>query len=107
MRRGNIQSTTPPVEALVCLLEAAPISAKLGAQEIDALNKVSFSEIQYPADSIIIEQGARIRNIHLVCSGWGCVYRDLANGKRQIIDFPMRCDFVGLRTADGYSYNTI
>jgi len=42
-----------------------------------------------------------------VRSGWGCVYRDLSSGERQIIDFPMRSDFLGLRTADGYSYNTI
>ncbi|ASV85528.1 crp-like helix-turn-helix domain protein [Ochrobactrum quorumnocens] len=71
------------------------------------MQSLVISESSYPADAVIIDQGARIRSIHLVRSGWGCVYRDLSSGERQIIDFPMRCDFVGLRTADGYSYNTI
>ncbi len=71
------------------------------------MQSLVISESSYPADAVIINQGASIRSIHLVRSGWGCVYRDLSSGERQIIDFPMRCDFVGLRTADGYSYNTI
>nr|WP_245410112.1 Crp/Fnr family transcriptional regulator [Falsochrobactrum shanghaiense] len=88
-------------------MESSPILAELGTAELSALASLAVTENQYPADVIIIDQGERIRSVHLVLSGWGCVYRDLANGKRQIIDFPMRCDFVGLRTADGYSYNTI
>lgn len=107
MHSGSRYSTAPPNGALADLLEAPPISAKLGTLEIEALGKLSVTENRYPADSIIIDQGATIRNVHLLASGWGCVYRDLANGKRQIIDFSMRCDFMGLRTADGYSYNTI
>ena len=107
MHSYNRHSTAPPIEALVGLLESSPILAELGTPERSALASLAITENQYPADTVIIDQGARIQSIHLVSSGWGCVYRDLANGKRQIIDFSMRCDFIGLRTADGYSYNTI
>ncbi|KAB2672721.1 Crp/Fnr family transcriptional regulator [Brucella intermedia] len=101
------QTTDPSTEALIGLLEASPIFAKLGAREIDALSSLTIIESEFAADAAIIRQGEQIRSLHLVRSGWGCVYRDLASGERQIIDFPMRSDFLGLRTADGYSYNTI
>ena len=101
------QTADPSSEALIGLLEAAPILARLEAPEMDALSSLSIIENDFTADDTIIEQGARVRSIHLVRSGWGCVYRDLPNGERQIIDFPMRSDFLGLRVADGYSYNTV
>ncbi|KAA9366777.1 MULTISPECIES: Crp/Fnr family transcriptional regulator [Ochrobactrum] len=107
MHSGNLNTTALLIDGLVSLLESPPILAKLNTQEKQALQSLVISESSYPADAVIIDQGARIRSIHLVRSGWGCVYRDLSSGERQIIDFPMRCDFVGLRTADGYSYNTI
>ena len=101
------RTTDPLVEALIGLLESAPILAKLETLEINAIDALAITENEFAADTTIIEQGQRVRSIHLVRSGWGCVYRDLSSGERQIIDFPIRCDFVGLRTADGYSYNTI
>jgi len=107
MHSGNQNTTALMIDGLVSLLESPPILAKLNAQEKETLLSLTITESSYPADAVIINQGASIRSIHLVRSGWGCVYRDLSGGERQIIDFPMRCDFVGLRTADGYSYNTI
>lgn len=107
MHSGNLNATALLIDGLVSLLESPPILAKLNTQEKESLQSLVISESSYPADTVIIEQGASIRSIHLVRSGWGCVYRDLSSGERQIIDFPMRCDFVGLRTANGYSYNTI
>ncbi|MBC8716052.1 MULTISPECIES: Crp/Fnr family transcriptional regulator [Brucella/Ochrobactrum group] len=107
MHSGNQHITAFLIDGLVKLLESAPILARLDSHEKEAMRTLAISETSYPADTIIIDQGASIRSIHLVRSGWGCVYRDLSSGERQVIDFPMRCDFVGLRTADGYSYNTI
>lgn len=107
MHSGNQHTTALLIDGLVNLLESPPILAKMDSREKEAMRALAISESSYPADTIIIDQGASIRSIHLVRSGWGCVYRDLSSGERQIIDFPMRCDFVGLRTADGYSYNTI
>jgi len=107
MHSGNQHTTALLIDGLVNLLESPPILARLEAHEKEAIQGLAISESSYPADAVIIDQGASIRSIHLVRTGWGCVYRDLSGGERQIIDFPMRCDFVGLRTADGYSYNTI
>ena len=95
------------ISALIELLVSPPISAEFQTTELKALSGLQVEERQFQTDSTIISQGERIRSIHLVQSGWGCVYRDLSNGERQVLDFPMRSDFVGLRTAAGRSYNTI
>lgn len=93
--------------ALIELLRAPPISADFGVTEITAISALEVQERHLQTDNTLINQGDRIRCIHLVLSGWGCVHRDLSNGERQILDFPMRSDFIGLRTAAGYSYNTV
>lgn len=95
------------VSALIDLLKAPPILADFENIELRALASLQVDERRVQADGTIINQGERIRSIHLVQSGWGCVYRDLSNGERQVLDFPMRSDFVGLRTAAGRSYNTV
>ncbi|WP_439271290.1 Crp/Fnr family transcriptional regulator [Pseudochrobactrum sp. HB0163] len=106
-----MHSKTPQLNSatktLIELLTAPPISANFKPDEMAALSALQVEERQLDADSIVITQGDRIRSFHLVQYGWGCVYRDLSNGERQILDFPMRSDFVGLRTAAGYSYNTV
>ncbi len=70
MQSGR-QNTTSSTDALIGLLEAAPILAKLEAREIDALATLDIIENNFAADAIIIEQGARVRSIHLVRSGSG------------------------------------
>lgn len=106
-----MQSKPPTIDsphrALIELLTSPPISADLGTIEMKAVAVLDVTERHIKADSTIINQGDSIRSLHLIQSGWGCVYRDLTNGERQILDFPMRSDFVGLRTGAGYSYNTI
>ena len=77
MHSGNQNTTALMIDGLVSLLESPPILAKLNAQEKQSLQSLVLSESSYPADAVIIEQGASIRSIHLVRSGWGCVYRDL------------------------------
>lgn len=58
------QITDPSIEALIGLLEAPPILAKLEARETDALSSLTVIENDYAADATIIEQGARVRSIH-------------------------------------------
>lgn len=98
---------SPETRAFINLLEALATSSRLNAREVIALSGLAIGCNCYDEDDVIIEQGASVKSLHLVRSGWACVYRDIASGDRQIIDFPMRCDFFGLRNADGYSYNTV
>lgn len=101
------QNANGVTNALSELLTSPPIVADFGTTELQAISGLQVEERHFQTDQTIINQGERIRSIHLVQSGWGCVHRDLSNGERQVLDFPMRSDFVGLRTAAGRSYNTV
>ena len=74
MHSGNQNTTALMIDGLVSLLESPPILAKLNTQEREALQSLVISESSYAADTVIIDQGACIRSVHLVRSGWGCVH---------------------------------
>ncbi|WP_394885643.1 Crp/Fnr family transcriptional regulator (plasmid) [Mesorhizobium sp. AaZ16] len=55
----------------------------------------------YKPHSVICRQGDDDDRVFIVRSGWGLLYRGLQNGERQVIDTPLRGDFVGFRSVDG------
>lgn len=42
-------------------------------------------------------RGGRRDTTYIVSSGWGCTYMDLPDGSRQIADFQLKGDIIGLR----------
>lgn len=49
-----------------------------------------------PARSDLIRRGDAPRSIYLILEGWGCHYRALADGRRQIVDFAIPGDLCDL-----------
>jgi CRP-like cAMP-binding protein len=47
----------------------------------------------------LTEEGQTGHKVFVLHAGWACSYKDLANGQRQVISFPIAGDFVGLRSA--------
>ncbi|MGB3388156.1 MAG: cyclic nucleotide-binding domain-containing protein, partial [Pseudaminobacter sp.] len=82
-------------------LQSLPIGAELNSAEITNIQSISVTQKYYPPHTLITGQGEFEHRIFFVNSGWGCVYRDLANGDRLIIDFPLRGDIMGMRSAEG------
>jgi CRP-like cAMP-binding protein len=66
--------------------------------------KITFKD--YRAHSIINRQWDSDSRIFIVNSGWGCLYRDLPNGDRQVIDTPVKGDIVGLRASQASNHVT-
>lgn len=66
----------------------------------DALKDIGFVLRTYPAHKMIMEQGQEEHRLFIVQSGWGCVHKDLPDGERQIIDFTLAGDIVGLRSGN-------
>ncbi|KXF79504.1 Crp/Fnr family transcriptional regulator [Paramesorhizobium deserti] len=93
-------------KSLLELLEASPISARFSDADRKALHSLPVSLRRYPPHTVVYNQGDPVRSVYIINSGWGCVYRDLPSGDRQIIDFPLRGDSVGLRMPAAFNYNT-
>lgn len=69
----------------------------LREEERASLSGIGFACRHYPPHMDIVREGYAIDRIYIIESGWGCVYKILADGERQIIDFPLGGDVIGLR----------
>ena len=62
-----------------------------------ALEKLSDLPVRMiEARHDLIREGESPRNVYLICKGWACRYKLLANGRRQIVDFPIPGDLCDL-----------
>lgn len=71
--------------------------------ETAAIQKLDPKVVRYAPRTVISNQGDPNNTTYIVRSGWGCTYVDLPDGSRQIADFQIRGDIIGLR-ADGASW---
>ena len=72
----------------------------LTAGDRELLGQLSFIRRHYPAHTDIIKEGDKSERIFLVGSGWTALYKIMVGGERQIADFPVPGDIVGLYGSD-------
>ena len=83
----------------------------LSPSELDSLAEMQSKPITVKRGKQLTQEGQTGHRAFVLQSGWACSYKDLANGQRQIISFPIAGDCVGLRsvllrTAD-HSFSTL
>jgi CRP-like cAMP-binding protein len=82
----------------------SPFARKLGAfvvlsgQEVSALDKLHGRRKVFPAGRDMVHQGQTNQSCYILASGWVCSYKLLSGGARQIVDFQIPGDFLGLRS---------
>lgn len=93
-------------QTFVQFIQSPPMAMGLTGVEKEAIRSLNITPKRYPPHTLITRQGDVEPRVFIVNSGWACVYRDLASGDRQIIDFPLNGDIVGVRAAEGPSHNS-
>jgi CRP-like cAMP-binding protein len=82
----------------------SPLARKLGTYvaltevELNLLDRLHQRRRTLDAGQDIIHQGEPAQSAYILASGWACSYKLLPNGTRQIVDFQIPGDFVGLRS---------
>ena len=66
---------------------------KLSSDDRTALAQVSRNFRYVDARRDVISEGDKPRHVHLVLDGWGCRYKQLPDGKRQIVSLFVPGDF--------------
>jgi CRP-like cAMP-binding protein len=85
-------------------LNTSPLVRKLGAfvalseTELAVLNRLHQRRRNFVAGLDLVEQGQSDSAAYILASGWVCSYKILPNGLRQIVDFQIPGDFLGLRS---------
>lgn len=81
-----------------------PFARKLGAfvalsnHELDLLDQLHSRRKAFPPGRDIIYEGQVDRCAYILASGWASSYKLLPGGTRQIVDFQIPGDFLGLRS---------
>ena len=82
----------------------SPLARKLGSfvrltnAELAALNNLHNRRRRYVAERDVIHEGQRDQAAYVLARGWVASYKVLPDGTRQIVDFQIPGDFLGLRS---------
>jgi CRP-like cAMP-binding protein len=82
----------------------SPIARKLGAfvalseLELSVLDELHRRRRTFVAGRDLVLQGQSDQSAFILASGWACSYKLQASGSRQIVDFQVPGDFLGLRS---------
>lgn len=66
--------------------------------ELGVLDRLQCRGVKFAAGLDLVQQGQSPKNVYLLSSGWVCSYKIQADGTRQIVDFQIAGDFLGLRS---------
>ncbi len=69
----------------------------LSKEELKCLAGIQSKPVVIQRGKQLINEGQTGQKAYVLQAGWGCSYKDLANGGRQIISFPIAGDCIGLR----------
>ena len=86
------------------IIQRSPFSRKLGTfvnlsePELSILDGLHARRKTFAAGRDLVQQGQPDQSAYILAEGWVCSYRLLAGGGRQIVDFQIPGDFLGLRS---------
>lgn len=70
----------------------------LSAPELAALERLHTQRRTFVAGRDLVHQGQSEQAAYILAKGWVCSYKIQADGSRQIVDFQISGDFLGLRS---------
>jgi len=73
--------------------------AQLEERELAHLSQLFSHRVRLQPHSDLVVEGANVNTVYLLESGWGIRYKLLSDGRRQILNFVLPGDFVGLRAS--------
>ena len=82
-----------------CPLKTLPIFREFQANEIEFVEWFKTGEFVTDAGATIMMEGHSSPHLYTVLQGWAFRYKTLPDGRRQILNFVMPGDFLGLQTS--------
>lgn len=80
-----------------CPLRAKPVFHDKPDDQIAFIQAMKTDHLSLPAGHAIIRQGSRIGQLFTIFSGWAFRYKELRDGRRQILNFLLPGDLVGFQ----------
>lgn len=95
-------STAPPkttrsVACRECPLACSDHFRSFTEEELDFISEFKRGELASKAGTTLLLEGADSAHLYTVISGWGFRYKMLEDGRRQILNYVLPGDFIGLQ----------
>ena len=86
-----------------CPLRALPLFTRHTESELGFIQSIKRDEIAVPPEHDIIHEGQADAPLYTLLSGWAFRYKTLTDGRRQILNFLLPGDFIGVQQKMGDS----
>ena len=80
-----------------CPLRDVHALREFSAKELEFVTEFKSGELNVQAGTNILLQGTNSAHLYTVLSGWAFRYKSLPDGRRQILNFALPSDFLGLQ----------
>jgi CRP/FNR family transcriptional regulator len=80
-----------------CPLRGKAILRDFTSDELDFVSSFKSGELHVQAGTTLLVQGTNSAHLYTVLSGWAIRYKTLPDGRRQILNYALPADFLGLQ----------
>jgi CRP-like cAMP-binding protein len=80
-----------------CPLRDKPVLRDFTAQELEFVSTFKSGELNVQPGTNILLQGTNSAHLYTILSGWAFRYKTLPDGRRQILNYALPADFLGLQ----------
>ena len=89
------------ISCRACPLRSLPLFTQQSEDETALIESLKREQIVMSADSSIIHEGQTDAPLYTVLSGWAFRFKTLSDGRRQILNFLLPGDFIGVQQKMG------
>ena len=99
----------PAVPCSECPLRKLPLFLDHNADELALLETLKQREVQVAAGETLIHEGQSDAPLYTLLQGWAFRFKTLSDGRRQILNFLLAGDFVGVqqKMGDGAAHGVV
>jgi CRP-like cAMP-binding protein len=89
-----------------CPLRRVALFKQQQGDELRLIESLRGDQVRRPAGAVLIAEGAASSPLYTLFGGWAFRYKTLSDGRRQILNFLLPGDFIGLqqKVADGATH---
>jgi CRP-like cAMP-binding protein len=99
MASTKTPETPPQTPCKSCPLRPLEAFRKFTPEEVDFMQGFKSGELVLDAGSTILVEGTNSPHLYTLLSGWGAKHKTLADGRRQVLNFALPGDFLGLQAS--------